>query len=145
MFAAVLGVLAVGVAERDRRRLVCERAQTQAIPDSLGAKVGLLHHGPVGGEKRRIFLLHVGEGGERLGLILLRSHLNHILARLCRGWRHYGSGHFRLWRNGGDRDRVGGGRRGGRRSGFSNRSPGRTTIVYTARLPAASSAFSVYR
>ena len=48
---------------------------------ALGAEIGLLHHGPVIGEQARIFLLHVGEGRERLGLVLLRADLHDIFGR----------------------------------------------------------------
>src|SRR5262249_28076716 len=53
--------------------LVGDRADAQAVPSSLGAEVGLLHHRPIAGEQRRIFLLHVGEARERVGLVLLRA------------------------------------------------------------------------
>ena len=51
------------------------------IPGALGAEIGLLHHRPIVGEQRRIFLLHVGEARERVGLVLLRADLHDIFGR----------------------------------------------------------------
>src|SRR5262245_31170326 len=51
--------------------LVGDRADPEPIPRSLRAEIGLLHHRPVVGQERGIFLLHVGKGRERVGLVLL--------------------------------------------------------------------------
>ena len=40
---------------------VAHRSDRHAVPDTLRSKVGFLHHGPVVGEQRRIFLLHVAK------------------------------------------------------------------------------------
>src|SRR3989304_2796763 len=89
-------------------RLVGDRTDAQPIPYSLGAEIGLLHDGPVIGEQARIFLLHVGEACQRVGLVLLRADLHDIFGRGGRGWRCrsglLGSrlcGGFWVWRRGG--------------------------------------------
>src|SRR5262245_43943023 len=75
-------------AQLARGRFLRYRADAQPIPCSLGAKIGLLHDGPVVGEQGRVFLLHIGEARERLGLVLLRADLNDVLDRTgSRLWR----------------------------------------------------------
>jgi hypothetical protein len=81
---------AIGVAlgpklttESSRRFHVGNWSDAQAIPNTFRAKIGLLHHGPVGGEKRWIFVSNLCEKCQGLSLALLRTDLHHILAWRC--------------------------------------------------------------